>query len=180
MREECRDTAILLRTYDLSESSLIVHWLTENYGICKTVVKGAKSKNSRYSGKLELFSFCEVHFIKSGREADLHALAGCEVLSTIPALRSSYQKLLIASYFSSLLEYWLMPEEASPKEYDLLTRALGYIEEEDVKWKGVTHFEKELFRLLGYATHSAEVSKVYTSSRKLTELREKVRKGIKA
>lgn len=178
MREERRDRAILLRTYDLSESSLIVHWFCQNLGLCKTVVKGVKSKNSRYLGKLELFSFCEIHFLSARGESDLHSLINNEVIFNISALRTSYKKLLAASYFSLLIDYWLVSDQSVPEVYSLLERALKYLQDKDLEWRAVTYFEEEFSRLLGYSDQKDEVRKIYNVSPKVIELREKVKSSL--
>lgn len=178
MNNECRDRAILLRTYDLSESSLIVHWFGQNYGLCKTVVKGGKSTHSKYLGKFELFSFQEIHFYWSHTGSDLHALIGCDLERNISSLRSSYPKLLLASYFSTLLEHWLIIEQEAPDLFSLTERALNYLDEKEVEWRAVTYYEKELSRLLGYSTEPSEVRKIYQASAKLMNLREKVQKTL--
>ncbi len=172
--QERRDTAFLLRTYDLSETSLIVHWFGKRSGIVKTTVKGAKGKKSAYAGKLELFSMCEIQIMYKNTASDLHSLIGVEMLGHMSGIRTSYQKLLVASYFSSLLEYWLNPEQEASDIYDLFLRALDYIEQKEVAWKGVTHFEKELSRLLGYSTLKIEVQKIYRESPRSLELRNKL------
>jgi recombinational DNA repair protein (RecF pathway) len=48
--------AILLRKMKLTETSLIVTWLTEHHGKLKTVAKGARQAKSRFAGRLDLFS----------------------------------------------------------------------------------------------------------------------------
>lgn len=178
MNKECRDRAILLRTYDLSETSLIVHWFGQHYGLCKTVVKGGKSKNSKYLGKLELFSFQEIHFYWSHTGSDLHSLIGCDLERNISALRGSYPKLLVASYFSSLLEHWLITEQEAGDLFSLTERALNYLDEKELEWRAVTYYEKELSRLLGYSAEPAEVRKIYQASAKLMTLREKIQSSL--
>ena len=46
---------IILRTRPLTETSLIVHWLTADHGRLSTVAKGAKRPKSPFRGKLDLF-----------------------------------------------------------------------------------------------------------------------------
>jgi DNA repair protein RecO (recombination protein O) len=47
--------AILVRKTKLTESSLIVTWLTKDHGLVRTVAKGARTPKSRFAGHLVLF-----------------------------------------------------------------------------------------------------------------------------
>jgi len=97
MKGDHQVPAILLRSYDLSETSLILHWLTQPFGIVKTVAKGAKGKKSSFLGKLELFTVCEIHFSFSKSGSELHSLLGVVVNDNCIGVRKSYQRLLVAS-----------------------------------------------------------------------------------
>jgi recombinational DNA repair protein (RecF pathway) len=46
---------LVMRTRPLTETSLIVHWLTPTLGRLATVAKGARRANSPFRGKLDLF-----------------------------------------------------------------------------------------------------------------------------
>ncbi|HXA44461.1 MAG TPA: recombination protein O N-terminal domain-containing protein, partial [Candidatus Angelobacter sp.] len=48
-------TGIILRTRPLTETSLIVHWLTPDLGRLATVAKGARRPKSPFAGRLDLF-----------------------------------------------------------------------------------------------------------------------------
>ena len=48
-------TGLILRTRPLTETSLIVHWLTPDFGRIATVAKGARRNQSPFLGKLDLF-----------------------------------------------------------------------------------------------------------------------------
>ena len=47
---------IILRTRPLTETSLIVHWLTPELGRLATVAKGARRPKSPFAGKLDMSS----------------------------------------------------------------------------------------------------------------------------
>ncbi|MCX6892658.1 MAG: recombination protein O N-terminal domain-containing protein, partial [Verrucomicrobia bacterium] len=48
-------TGVVLRTRRLTETSLIIHWLTPGLGRLATVAKGALRPKSPFRGKLDLF-----------------------------------------------------------------------------------------------------------------------------
>ena len=47
--------AILMRKIRFSDTTLIVEWLTEDFGRLKTIAKGALRPKSTFAGKLDLF-----------------------------------------------------------------------------------------------------------------------------
>jgi len=87
----------------LSETSLIVHWLTRDFGRLSTVAKGARRPKSPFRGKLDLFFLCELFYLPS-RKSNLHTLKEIKLLETFPALRKEVEKLQQASYAVSLIK----------------------------------------------------------------------------
>ena len=68
---------IILRTRPLTETSLIVHWLTPDAGRIATVAKGARRPQSPFRGKLDLFYLAALSY-RLSRRSELHTL--CEVV----------------------------------------------------------------------------------------------------
>ena len=62
-----RATGIILRTRLLTDTSLIVHWLTPDLGRLATVAKGARRPKSPFRGKLDLFYEADFSFARSRR-----------------------------------------------------------------------------------------------------------------
>ena len=65
--------AIVVRLTRLTETSLIVHWFTQDHGLIKTVAKGARRSKSPFAGKLDLFFGGEIAFVRA-RRGELHLL----------------------------------------------------------------------------------------------------------
>jgi len=144
--ESARGTVI--RLTKLTESSLIVHWLTEEHGLIKTVAKGARQAKGRFAGRLDLFLEAELEWTRS-RRGELHQLREVQVVDYRMELRKSYRDALLGGYFCQLLGLVVELDHPVPELYDLLKRALRYLGEGEVDKKGLLHFEKELARLLG-------------------------------
>ncbi|MDA7517756.1 DNA repair protein RecO, partial [Akkermansiaceae bacterium] len=87
----------------MTESSLIVHWLTEEAGLIKTVAKGARRAKSSFAGRIDLFIDAELEWTRSSR-SELHALREVSVVDFRQGLRKSYRDAVIAAYFGQLLE----------------------------------------------------------------------------
>ena len=84
---------IILRTRPLTETSLIVNWLTPDLGRIATVAKGARRPKSPFAGKLDLFYTAEFSFSRS-RSSELHNLREVK-------LHASRRPLRVACNFTS-------------------------------------------------------------------------------
>ncbi len=144
--ESARGT--IIRLTKLSDTSLIVLWMSEEEGLLKTVAKGARRPKSVFSGRLDLFVDAGFQWSRS-RASDLHGLREVEVHDYRESLRGSYRDSVVAAYFGQLLEMVLEPNHAEPEIFGLLQRGLAYLKEQGGSRKAVLHFEKEVARLLG-------------------------------
>ena len=140
--------AILLRRNRYSETSLIVTWLTQGHGKIKTLARGALRPKNAFAGTLDLFFEVEIGYVRSSR-SEIHTLREVSLRDPHDGLRKEYGRVELASYFVELLEQVTEPEHPVPELYDLLHRALGYLETRSPSRKALLHFENELARLLG-------------------------------
>lgn len=140
--------AILLRKTKLSDTSLIITWLTRDHGKVKTVAKGARKPKSSFAGKLDLFFNAEIQFARSKR-SDLHTLKETVLQEPFEGLRQDFHRVQLAAYFVELVELTTEPEHPSPELYDLLQRALRFLHGNPASSRALIHFESELSRLLG-------------------------------
>src|ERR1700679_3357584 len=98
-----RTTGLVLRTRPLTETSLIVQWLTRDFGRLATVAKGARRNKSPFRGQLDLFYLADLSFARSGR-SELHTLREVKLRETHPGLRQDLAHLQQASYCALLIE----------------------------------------------------------------------------
>jgi DNA repair protein RecO (recombination protein O) len=142
--------AILLRRHRLTETSLIVTWLSPGLGRIKTVAKGALRPRNRLAGVLDLFHLCEIQ-IRRARSGDLHGLQEAVLVESFPGVRQDFMKVTLAAYAVELLERATEKETPVPELFDLLQRALRFLHANSASRKALRHFEAELARLLGIA-----------------------------
>lgn len=142
------DQANLIRTYPLTETSLIVVWCTQNHGLMRTAAKGAKRPKSPFAGKLDLFFNCSISW-QPARRSDLHRLAETTVDDFRQGLRQSYLRTLAASYFVKLIEQVVEPATPIPELAGLLTRALNYLNTEEPTLRALQHFERQVSKIEG-------------------------------
>src|SRR5512140_207827 len=94
---------LVLRTRPLTETSLIVCWLTPDCGRISTVAKGARRPKSPFRGRLDLFYEAEFSFRRS-RRSELHTLNEVVLRDTHAGLRQDLAYLQQASYCAALVE----------------------------------------------------------------------------
>jgi len=112
-------TGIVLRTRPLTETSLIVHWLTAESGRLATVAKGARRAKSPFAGKLDLFYAADFSFSRS-RRSDLHNLREVRLRETHGAIRQDLVRLQQAGYAAAFLELTTETETPLPEIFPLV------------------------------------------------------------
>lgn len=148
---------ILLRRTKLSETSLIITWLTESHGLLKTVAKGARGPKSSFRGQLDLLFEAELTYLRSAR-SELHQLREVVLLDTHEPIRLAFRRLELACYFVELLELTSEPDHPVPEALDLMRRALAHLDANDATRKAMLHFEKELATGLGILEEGRDAS----------------------
>jgi DNA repair protein RecO (recombination protein O) len=141
-------TGLVLRTRRLTETSLIVHWLTPGLGRLATVAKGALRPKSPFRGKLDLFYLADFSFSRS-RRSELHTLREVDLRDTHPALRHDLACLRQASYCAALVEQVAETETPLPAIFDLMLGLLQYLAAHKPQPQAIFAFELKLLSELG-------------------------------
>ena len=115
---------IILRVRPLTETSLIIHWLTPDLGRIATVAKGARRPKSPFAGKLDLFYAADFSFSRS-RRSELHTLREASLRETHGAIREDILKLQQAGYAATFIEQATETDTPLPEIFEL-TR--GFLE----------------------------------------------------
>jgi len=160
-------TGIILRTRPLTETSLIVNWLTPALGRISTVAKGARRPKSPFAGKLDLFYEADFSFARS-RHSELHTLREVSLLATHPTLRKEMGYLQQASYCAALIEQTTERETPLPEIHRLLAGLLAYLPTQPPQPRTVYAFELKLLHELGQFP-DLEQTKLTTTTRTLVE-----------
>ncbi len=155
--------AIITRLTRLTDSSLIVHWFTAEYGLVKTVAKGARRPKSPFAGKLDLFFGGEIS-LHHARRGELHSLREVAIHAWREGLRRNYTVTILAAYFCQLLESAVELEHPAPELYDLLLRGLDHLAVTPPSLKAMVHFENELARHLGVLAAQGDHSLALTDA----------------
>jgi len=141
-------TGIILRTRPLTETSLIVLWLTPACGRISTAAKGARRPRSPFLGRLDLFYEADFTFSRS-RRSELHALREVSLRETHPALRHELGYLQQASYCAALIQQATETETPLPAAFELLRGLLAHLPKQSAQPQTIFAFELKLLRELG-------------------------------
>jgi DNA repair protein RecO (recombination protein O) len=141
-------SGLVLRTRRLTETSLIVHWLTPNLGRVATVAKGALRAKSPFRGKLDLFYLEDFSFVRS-RRSELHTLREVSIRETFPAIRREMGRVQQASYAAALVEQVTESETPLPEIFELVQSFLKTLGDTTPQPHLVFAFELKLLAELG-------------------------------
>jgi DNA repair protein RecO (recombination protein O) len=147
---------IILRTRPLTETSLIVHWLTPDLGRMATVAKGARRPKSPFAGKLDLFYAADFSFSRS-RRSELHILREASLRETHSAIREDILKLQQAGYAAAFIEQATETETPLAEIYELVRGFLKHLCEREPRPQNIFALELKLLRELGLAPDVEEM-----------------------
>lgn len=156
---EERTTGIVLRTRLLTESSLIVNWLTPELGRIATVGKGARRPKSPLRGKIDLFYTAEFTFTRS-RRSDLHNLREVNLLEARDGLRRDLGYLNQAAYCARLIEQTTESETPLPEIYELFAAFLDALTRRPANPITVMAFEVKMLAELGLSPQEGKTAAV--------------------
>lgn len=159
---------IILRTRPLTETSLIVHWLTRDLGRVATVAKGARRPKSPFAGKLDLFYAADFSFSRS-RRSELHVLREVSLRETHAAIREDITKLQRAGYVAAFIEQATETETPLPEIFELAHGFWGHLCAGASRPQDILGLELKLLRELGLEPDLAE-SPLSPGARKIVEV----------
>src|SRR6266404_90992 len=160
-------TGVVLRVRPLTETSLIVQWLTPTLGRLATVAKGARRSKSPLRGKIDLFYVADFSFSRS-RRSELHTLSEVGLLETHTALRREFGYLRQASYCGALIEQTTETETPLPGLFEMIMGMLAHLPGHPPEPQTVLAFELKLLDALGLSP-VLEQSKLTPGARRFAE-----------
>ena len=143
-----RTIGLILRTRPLTETSLIIQWLTRDLGRLATVAKGARRPKSPFLGKLDLFYLADFSFARS-RRSELHTLREIGLREIHHALREELGYLQQAAYCAALIEQTTETETPLPIIFQLMVDLLDCLPSETPQPRTIFAFEMKLLNELG-------------------------------
>ena len=152
-----RGHGVILRVRPLTETSLIVHWLSAEHGRISTVAKGARRPKSGFAGKLDLFHTADFSFSRS-RRSDLHLLREVVTTRLHPRVGTDYHALQVAAYGVAMIEQMTETDSPIPEICELFQGLLAYLSTTTPTARAVLAFELKLLACQGLEPDPSESS----------------------
>ncbi len=139
---------IIIRKYPLTESSLILHWMTRECGRIKTAAKGARKLKSGFKGKPDLLDSGTLS-IRRSRQSDLHTLVTFDLESRPTQIAGEISRLQVLSYGIELLETVSEIEIPHPGLFDWFQNLLGHLDGKSPDAAMLSQLELSFLKTLG-------------------------------
>ncbi len=146
--------AIVLRTYPLRESDLLVTLFTRLEGKVKGVARAAMKSRRRFGGALEPLTYVRASYDDRERQ-ELARLDSCEVIESPMASEVSYQRAAALAHVAELLDELMPDREASDAVFRLSLAVLQEMRGPSL-WMPLTYFELWMTRLMGFLPEFSE------------------------
>src|ERR1700761_4604129 len=95
--------ALILRTWPIQESDLIVSFFTRDYGKVKGIAKAALKSRKRFGGALEPMTMVRAWFAQRPRQ-ELVRLDQLEIVRSPLSAPIDHVRLTVLSFFAELLD----------------------------------------------------------------------------
>jgi DNA repair protein RecO (recombination protein O) len=140
--------AIVLRTYPLRESDLLVTLFTRLEGKVRGVARAAKKSKKRFGGALEPLTYVRAYYDDRER-SELARLDSCDVLESPLATEVTYSRAVALAHVAEVLDELLPDREANDAVFRLALSVLASLRGPEI-WLPITYFELWMTRLMGY------------------------------
>jgi DNA repair protein RecO (recombination protein O) len=163
-----QSTAIVLRTVEFSETSLIVTLLTRDLGRLSAIAKGARRPKGPFEGSLDLLAVCRVVVIRKTSDS-LDLLTEAKLHKQFRGGQKSLPRLYGGYYIAEMLRLLTDDHDPHPDVYDLTIQTLQQIDGDGDVASSLIYFDAQLLRMLGHAPGTDRCTdcggKVHTVSR---------------
>lgn len=144
--------AIVIKTFDFRETSIIATLYTKDFGKINAILKGIKTAPHKFGSTLEPFSHNEIVFYKK-RNTSLHLVSQCDLKDNFLPLRSDMTRVTLASMMMELLDVIMPLEEINSDIFDLSLTCLKTMSDYLYVDKIATIFKIRLLSLSGFRPH---------------------------
>jgi DNA repair protein RecO (recombination protein O) len=139
---------IVVRHAPHSESSRIVHWLTEDHGKLTTIAKGAMRPRSAMMGAFDQLYTCELIYYAQERDA-VFVTREIAPLQERSRFRSDWRAAMAGFYLTDLTARVMPQHEPSPEIFSMLDDALNEMNGRGCTAPMIFIYELRLLGLLG-------------------------------
>jgi len=142
-------TALVLRTIEFSETSLVVTLFTREFGKVRGLAKGARRLKGPFESALDLLALCRIVFLRKSSEA-LDLVTEAKLLRRFRPAGRDLAPLYAGYYFAELLGELTDDYDPHPELFDLADESLLALAEGEPVAMRVLRFELVALHLLGH------------------------------
>ena len=142
-------TALVLRTVDFSESSLVVTLFTREFGKLGALAKGGRRLKGPFESALDLLALCRIVFLHKSSGA-LDILTEAKLLRRFRPPGRKLSALYAGYYVAELLDGLTDENDPHPELFDLVDETLVGLAADESVARQVVRFELGMLRLLGH------------------------------
>lgn len=144
-----KSLALILRVFDYSETSQVVHFYARELGRTHAIAKGSKRRKSAFRGGFDVLTLVEILRIEKD-PGTLDLLTSAETLDIYPELRRDWARFSAAGYAMDLLDEFTPEGMPQPELFDLARGTLDALEGGGGVAECVFRFEALFLDLLGH------------------------------
>jgi DNA repair protein RecO (recombination protein O) len=142
-------SAIVIRTVEFSETSLVVTLFTREFGKIGALAKGARRLKGPFESALDLLALCRIVFLHKSSDA-LDLLTEAKLLRRFRPAGHDLSGLYAGYYVAELLGALTDDDDPHPELFDLADETLAALSAGQCVGKWVIRFELGALRLLGH------------------------------
>lgn len=143
-----RSPALILRTVEVFETSLVVTAFTREAGKISALAKGGRRLKGPFSGGLDLLGLSDIVWLHKASDA-LDLLTEAAPVERFTSLRRDLAALYAGYYVAELLTELTDPHDPHPKLFDAAVVTLRHLGEPALRDRRVLRFELACLRELG-------------------------------
>lgn len=142
-------TALVLRTVDFSETSLVLTLFTREFGKISGLAKGGRRLKGPFESALDLLAICRIVFLRKSSEA-LDLLTEAKLLRRFRPAGRNLASLYAGYYVAELLNELTTDYDPHPELFDLADETLVGLSAGESVMHRVLRFELGALRELGH------------------------------
>ena len=143
---------IVLKTFDLRETSRIAVFYTKDRGKVKGVLKGIRADSRKFGSSVDKFSVNDLVYYEYSR-SDLHLISQCDLKQFYFMIRQDYKRNVAANYMLELVDTVMPLEHPNKRVYRLMLDYLASLETVEDIDKLVHIFQIKILLLSGFRPH---------------------------
>ncbi len=141
--------SLILRTYALKESDLIVSFFTRDAGKLRGYARSARKPKSQFGASLERMSHTRMYYIQR-ENRDLLTLTNCDLIQSQFAIASDYDAGVAMDYIAEISDLLLPANEVNEKFFRLLLSVIEDLRSGGSPWRAVLYTSLWAVRLSGF------------------------------